>query len=187
MRLRDTSRAMTQEALVEPRFQQRRTKLLAVVLVAHGLIVGGCAGDVDRDSYVQRNEAIRKSLPTFPGATLVRVEHNPIRKIEGEDPGPIVSYGTGVDYRVHAGTRPKVVSSFYKRRLEGWRVVRDFRPCPATSACPPTSTWFKRGNASISVDMEDLKPGVRDNPRGKGGRIFHVGINHDYYGTNELR
>jgi hypothetical protein len=161
--------------------------LLLAALAAPALIVAACAGDVDRDSYVERNEAIRKSLPTFPGAILVSVEHSPNRRVEGDDLGPIVSYGTIVDYRVHAGTRPKVVSAFYKRRLEGWRVVRDFRPCPASSACPPTSTWFKRGKASIAIVLDDLRPHVRDNDRGKGGRIFTVGIDHNYYGTRGRR
>jgi hypothetical protein len=54
------------------------------VLAAAVLTIGGCDGDVDRDSYVQRNEAIRKSLPTFPDATLVSVEHSPNRRVEGD-------------------------------------------------------------------------------------------------------
>ena len=142
-------------------------------------------GDVDRDSYVRKNEAIRKSLPTYPGAVSVKVEHLEARCCgEGDDAGPISGYGTFTDYRVHAGTRPKVVSAFYKRRLKGWRVVRDFRPCPASSACPPTTTWFARGKASIVVVMDDLLPNVRDNPRGKGGRIFNVSVDHNYYGWN---
>jgi hypothetical protein len=157
------------------------------VIAVGVLAIGGCGGDVDRDSYVQRNESIRESLPAFPGSTLVSVEHSPNRRVDGDREGPIVSYGTTVDYRVHAGTRPKVVSAFYKRRLKGWHVVRDFRPCPASSACPPTSTWFKRGNASIAVVLDDLRPHVRDNDRGKGGRIFTIGIDQDYYGTREAR
>jgi hypothetical protein len=32
--------------------------------------------------------------------------------------------------------------------------------------------------------MEDLRPNVRDNPRGKGGRIFGVSVDHNYYGWN---
>jgi hypothetical protein len=157
-----------------------------VCFVSVVLLVSGCgAGDIDRGPYIRKNEAIRKSLPTYPGAVIVKVAHYEGRCCgEGDDPGPIVSYGTSTDYRVHAGTRPKVVSAFYKRRLKGWRVVRDFRPCPATSACPPTSTWFARGKASIAVGMDDLRPHVRDNDRGKGGRIFSVSVDHNYYGWN---
>jgi len=151
--------------------------LWLALLVASVLTVAGCSGDVDRDSYVQRNEAVRKSLPTFPGATLVSVEHSPARS--GPDGGgPIVSYGTIVDYRVHAGTRPKKVAGFFERQLKGWRITRRNQ----------TSTrWWVRGNASIALNMDDLLPNVRDNSRGKGGRIFTVVIDHDYYGTREGR
>jgi hypothetical protein len=152
-------------------------RLRLAVLVASVLTIGACAGDVDRDSYVQRNEAIRKSLPAFPGATMISVEHNPNRVSSDAFEGRIVSYGTGVCYRVHAGTRPREVADFYQRRLKGWRVARN----------SPTARWFVRGKASIAVVLDDLLPGVRDNPRGKGGRIFHVGIDHNYYGTREAR
>lgn len=157
--------------------------VIAVILFAAVLLISR-KDDVDRDSYVQRNEAIRRSLPVFPGAIRVSVEHSPDNELEGDRPGPVVGYGTAVDYRVHAGTRPKVVSAFYKRRLEDWRVVRDFRPCPSTTACPPTTTWFARDKASIVIEMDDLRPSVRDNSRGKGGRIFTVSVDHDYYGRN---
>jgi hypothetical protein len=104
------------------------------------------------------------------------VEHSPSRS--GPDGGgPIVSYGTIVDYRVHAGTRPKEVADFYQRRLTDWRVARN----------SPTTRWFVRGKGSIAMNMDDLLPNVRDNSRGKGGRVFTVVIDHDYYGTREAR
>ena len=148
------------------------------MLVASVLAVGGCIDDVDRDSYVERNEAIRKSLPAFPGATMIRVEHSPNRS--GPDGGGrIVSYGTIVDYRVHAGTRPRKVAGFYERRLKGWRIAR------SKQTSTSSSRWFVRGNATVALSLDDLLPNVRDNPRGKGGRIFTVVIDHDYYGTRD--
>ena len=147
----------------------------ALALAAAIVLVGG-RDDVDRDSYVRKNEAIRKSLPTYPGAVSVKVEHLEARCCgEGDDPGPIVGYGTFTDYRVHAGTRPNVVKAFYKRRLEGWRVV-----LTGVHAV----TQFVRGKAAIRLVMDDLLPNVRDNPRGKGGRILTVSVDHNYYGWN---
>jgi hypothetical protein len=115
---------MSQENVeVVRRFDRSWMKAPLAVLVACIPTIAGCGDDVDRDSYVQRNEAIRKSLPTFPDATLVSVEHSPNRS--GPDGGgPVVSYGTIVDYRVHAGTRPKKVVGFYDRRLKDWRITR---------------------------------------------------------------
>jgi hypothetical protein len=160
---------------MERRLRLTWMKLLWLgTFVASVLVVGGCVGDVDRDSYVERNEAIRKSLPIFPGATMISTEHSP--NPSGPDgKGRIVSYGTIVDYRVHAGTRPKKVAGFYERRLKGWRIARS----------NGTSRWFVRGNASIALSMDDLLPNVRDNSRGKGGRVFTVVIDHDYYGTQD--
>jgi hypothetical protein len=66
-----------------------------VCSVSAVLLVSGCgAGDIDRDPYIRKNEAIRKSLPTYSGAVRVKVAHHEARCCgEGDDPGPIVGLG----------------------------------------------------------------------------------------------
>jgi hypothetical protein len=153
------SAAVALRELHQARYLRVVTWSRLVCFVSVVLLVGGCgSGGIDRDPYVRKNQAILKSLPAYPGAVRVKVAHYEARCCgQGDHPGPVVGYGTHVDYRVHAGVRPKVVSAFYRRRLKGWRVVR-------RDSDPAYALRFVRGKASVGVDMEDLRPNVRDNP-----------------------
>jgi len=102
--------------------------LLALSLVAAA--VAGCGG-LDRDEYVDKNLALLKQVPAFPGARLVRVESAPYE--DGDTPdADTIGYGTTRLYKLPDRASPNDVISFYRQALRGWRVV-DLSMAPSLS------------------------------------------------------
>ena len=134
------------------------SRRLPAVLAAAAALVAGCGGGVDRDSYVEKNLALLKTVPPFPGASLVKVDSAPYK---GSDiPGArTIGYGTTRVYAVSAATPSTAVIAFYRRALRGaWRVLD-------VSAAPSVS--LRSGDAYLHVFAGD-------------GQVF-VEIDHDCY------
>jgi hypothetical protein len=114
---------------------------LALLAVA-GALACGCDRGVDRDRYVERNMALLKTLPAFPGARLVKFASTPYKG--NELPGArTIGYGTTGVYSVSSATRPRSVIAFYRRALRGsWRVV-DISAAPSIS--------LQKGDAYLHV------------------------------------
>jgi hypothetical protein len=163
----------------------------AVILVVFvGLVLTGCGAD--QDTYVQRNEAILESLPEFPNAKRISLNSTPYRN----ESGPVLGYGTRAVYKLPAGTRPGDVADFYESRLTGWRLVespsltrqrqrqprgrshrsrrrKGSNPAPLAPVGPPPVFGFRRGRASVSVNLDNVL---------EAPRTFEVHVDHEYYG-----
>jgi hypothetical protein len=128
-----------------------------IALAAAAVLVSGC-GDVDRDSYVKKNVAVLKTVPTFPGARPGGFESGPYKG--GDNAGArTIGYGTTRIDTLPGATRPAKVIAFYRRALRGaWQIVDD-------SAAPSLS--LRKGDAYLHV-----LPG--------GGEVY-LEIDHDCY------
>jgi hypothetical protein len=115
----------------------RRLLALSLVVVA---AVAGCGG-LDRDEYVDKNLALLKQVPAFPGARLVRVESAPYEDGDTSD-ADTIGYGTTRLYKLPDRTSPNDVITFYRQTLRGWRVV-DLSMAPSLS--------LRKGDAYLHV------------------------------------
>jgi hypothetical protein len=161
-------------------------------------IAASCGTDVDKDAYVERNQAIVRSLPVFPEAKQLGVRSSPYRDPEKvETDQTTVGYITTVTYRVPPETRTRAVADFYKRRLHGWCLVENFGQAtqaaspPHTRQRPPNQQsrqptvgplaskpipvfGFDRGDSTVSVNLDNLSYGK-----------FEIVVDHDNYGENK--
>jgi len=132
--------------------------LVAVVVTA----AAGCTGSdstVDRDDYVNENEAIFEQLPSFPGARLSSESSSPYR--DGEN-GPVVGYVTRFVLQLPPETTADAVGSFFRRGLPPeWLLVEELDG-PVLN--------FRRGKASVSINLESWQ-----------AHEFEVGIDHGSY------
>jgi hypothetical protein len=133
----------------------------AVALAAAAVLLSGCFGGsgVDRDSYVKKNVALLKTLPTFPGARAGGFESGPYKG--GDSPGAkTIGYGTTRDYTFSAA--PARVIAFYRRALHGeWQLV-DVSEAPSLSLRKGDAyvhILVGRGNAMVEIDHDCYKGG----------------------------
>jgi hypothetical protein len=132
----------------------------------------GC-GDSDK-TYVEKNEAILKSLLAFPGSTEDSRESNSYRH---GGSGPIAGYGTRVYYRLGSLTTEQEIREFYETNMDGsW--VRDIHEIPinqtgespASTPGPPgapgrrveTVIQFCREEAFVAVNTLNVGMGLYD-------------------------
>jgi hypothetical protein len=121
------------------------------VVLATVLTLTAC-GSVDRGHYVNRNEAIVKSLPVFPGAAKAHEFSTPYYSGGGMSPH---GYTTTVVYRVPAGTDGLSVRRFYEARLEqrGWRSSVPDSKSPRAKAV----AYLMRGKALVILNTITLR------------------------------
>jgi hypothetical protein len=129
----------------------------------------GCIGDgVRRDDYVEKNEELLASVPTFPGAQRTDVRHSPY--YEGDSAGaPVAGYVTAFVFRLPEDVSRVEVGRFYERRLSReWVLVEEF-----VEAGGERVVNFRREDASLSINLESrgvLELAVDHNSYGKLGR-----------------
>jgi hypothetical protein len=162
------------------------------------LFAASCGTDVDKDAYVERNQAIVRSLPVFPESKQLAMRSSAYRdpeKVEADR--TTVGYITTVTYGVSPETKTGAVADFYKRRLPGWRLVENFgratqaalpphtrqrprtrqsrRPGTGPLASKPIPVFvFDRGDSSVSVNLDNLPYGT-----------FEIVVDHEHYGENK--
>ena len=121
-----------------------RGAFLATLVLA--LLVGAGCGGGGRESYVKHNEALFRSLPTFPGATKTSESSAPYRT---EEDGPVRGYTTTFHLRLPANAAAADVAAFYSKRLQpSWRVVERLSG-PVLN--------LRRGRAALSVNLEGAR------------------------------
>jgi len=122
------------------------------------LLASGC-GVLARDAYVRENERLLASLPTYPGAQLIRKESSADYETDsdGERISPLPrAYTTRAVYRLPSGTRAAAVFAFYRHVLRGWRVhmERSIVLDPTWTPRPGEidSITFTRGSRSVAIN-----------------------------------
>jgi hypothetical protein len=113
---------------------------LVVVVVVVALVPAGC-GDVDRESYTEKNVSLLRTLPTYPGARPVgKVDHSGYKANEHSD--AIVGYFSSRTFKLPAGTKAGAAVRYYQRELDDWK-VEDISKAPSIS--------LRKGDAYLHV------------------------------------
>jgi hypothetical protein len=128
--------------------------LAAFVLI---VAVSACARDVDRSSYVRKNEQILERLKPYSGAKLVHKSSSPYYE-PGEDDSPIIGYTTNLRYGVPRDTVPREVADYYGRQLAAWKRREEVVPCaridkPAKPCPSVLLVAFTRGKGVVSLSF----------------------------------
>jgi hypothetical protein len=150
-----------------------RQVAVALISLATALGLAGCGG-VNRSRYVDRNEAILKSLPVFPGAVARREFSTPHYATEAQSPN---GYTTTVVYRAPRGTRSAQVLRFYETQLarRGWRSgIAGVGAAGRRRMRRASIAYFARGRATVAVFAATLRAvGGRDSDR-----MYLVAVDH---------
>jgi hypothetical protein len=113
-------------------YDRRVHRSVGLVLVVAAMHVGGCGSDVDRAPYVEKNQALLESVPSFPGAKQGGFESTPYKGSDNSG-AAIIGYGTTRVDTLPAGTRTAKAIAFYRRALGGtWEIV-DVSEAPSLS------------------------------------------------------
>jgi hypothetical protein len=135
---------------------------LALLLAA--ALVAGCgdADPVDRNSYVENNVALLKTVPAFPGAKPGPVDSEPYKNNEQPD-AETIGYGTTRADEVPAATRPSAAIAFYRRALRArrWKEL-DVSAAPSVSLRKGDAylhVLAGRGGVDLEIDHDCYKGG----------------------------
>jgi hypothetical protein len=147
-----------------------------------GAAIMACGGDVNRDEYITKNDALLDTLPLYPGAELFRRQDLPYSDSEM---GPITGYGTSVQYSVAADVNDEDVVQFYETHLsEGWTsceyeihygAAENPGPTPSSAGSVTAAVFYRADGASVGVLTDGLAP-VTDSDS------YELDIDHHYSG-----
>jgi hypothetical protein len=139
----------------------------AVVVALAGIALAFARNQ--RSADVARNEAVLRSLPTFPGAVVVSRTSSPFYESES---GPPSGYSTNVVFELPHRVRQRAVIDFYVRRMSGWSSRVEYAPgVEVATGEPRPGAWsatFRRGSVVVGVNTDNLIS--------KKGRRFEVGV-----------
>ena len=103
-----------------------RCRPLVPLLAALTVLATGC-GDVDRDTYVEKNRALLQEVPVYPGEVVTRVSsesYNEKKDTIFAPVAPTTGYATTRLSELPDDVAPEAVASFYRRELtNGWQTV----------------------------------------------------------------
>ena len=143
----------------------RRTAPLVLLLA-----LAGCSGGVDKGRYVARNNAIFRTVPPYPGATLSNSDSFGIPKggVLQENGPPYKAFVTRRFYALSAPTPVAQVLRYYHRVLHAWIwrgpiTYNGIAPCEAT---------FRKGHALLYINVC---------PRTQDATSILIDIDHDAY------
>jgi len=128
--------------------------VLALSLVS---VVSACTRDVDRSSYVAKNERMLERLKPYPGATVVHKSSAPYYEPDN-DSSPIIGYTTNLGYELRRAVAARDVADFHGRQLAGWKRREEVVPCeridkPAKPCPSVLLVFFTKGEARVSLNF----------------------------------
>lgn len=128
-----------------------RLLIVAGCILAVGLSTTGCGPN--KNDYVERNESLIETLPTFPESSVVRTTSSEYRE---DEHSPVGGYTTNVVYQVPADVTRENVIEFYLAQLSDW--TYELEEFPVSSGGVVKVANFRNGDSGVQVNTDGLFP-----------------------------